>query len=467
MIGSGPNGLSAAILLARAGYAVTVHEAEETIGGGTRSAELTLPGFLHDVCSAVHPMAATSPCFEEFPLKQFGLEWIHPDAPLAHPLDDGTAIMLERSVDETCAGLGQDGPAYRKLFGPFVAKVESLFQQSLRPLRLPRNPFLMARFGLRAIRSARKLVDKWFTGERAKALFAGLAGHAILPLEKVLTSAPGLMLGVAAHAFGWPVAKGGSQKIADGLVAFLRTLGGEIRTGERVVSVDQLPPARSYLFDVAPRNLATICGERLPERYRRKLNQYRYGPAAFKVDWALDGPIPWKASDCARAATVHLGGAFDEIAAGEKAVWEGIHPERPFVLLAQQSLFDPSRAPAGKHTGWAYCHVPNGSAVDMTERIEAQVERFAPGFRQRILAKSVTTPSKFERNNANCIGGDIGGGVMDIWQAFARPVARFNPYSTPAQGIYLCSASTPPGPGVHGMCGYLAAQTTLRSVLSR
>ncbi|MBI1916680.1 MAG: NAD(P)/FAD-dependent oxidoreductase [Planctomycetes bacterium] len=466
VIGSGPNGLAAAITLARAGRSVVVLEAEPTAGGGTRSAELTLPGFVHDVCSAIHPLGVGSAFFRSVPLADHGLDWIHPAAPLAHPLDDGTAAILERSVEATAQGLGPDAVAYQRLMGPLVRSGVPLMDELLGPLRPPRHPLLMLRFGLRAIRSARGLADAWFKGPHARGLFAGIAAHSILPLEKMLTSAVGLMLGLAAHAVGWPLPRGGSQKISDALVSYLRSLGGEVVTGWRVESLAELPKARAFLFDVSPRNLARICGKRLPARYRRQLERFRHGPAVFKLDWALDGPIPWKAASCARAATVHLGGTFEEIADAERAVWKGEHPQRPYVLVAQQSLFDPTRAPAGKHTGWGYCHVPNGSTVDMTEAIEGQMERFAPGFRDRILARSVWRPVDFERRNANYIGGDITGGVMDLWQIFTRPAPRLVPYTTPASNVFLCSASTPPGPGVHGMCGYFAARAALRTVLA-
>jgi phytoene dehydrogenase-like protein len=458
VVGSGPNGLAAAITLARAGRSVLVLEAEDVLGGGLRSAELTRPGFIHDRCATIFPFGVASPFFNSLPLGD------HPPAPLAHPLDDGSAVMLEQSVDETARGLAADAAAYRRLMGPLVAWAEALFGDVLAPFHLPRHPLLLARFGLRAVYSARGLARRWFQGKRARALLAGLAGHAILPLGRPLSAAVAVVLAVAGHAAGWPVARGGSGQVAAALASYLRSQGGQIVTGRRVCSLGELPRTRAILFDVAPRSLLAIGGERFPAGYCRALRRYRHGPGVCKVDWALDGPIPWQAGECARAATVHLGGTFEEIAAAELAVWKGEHPERPFVLLAQQSLFDPTRAPAGQHTGWAYCHVPSGSTFDMTARIEAQVERFAPGFRDRILARHITTPGDLERHNANLVGGDISGGVMDLGQLFTRPAARLDPYSTPAKGIYLCSASTPPGPGVHGMCGYFAARSALRQV---
>jgi phytoene dehydrogenase-like protein len=466
VIGSGPNGLAAAITIARRERSVLVLEAEPSVGGGARSAELTLPGFVHDICSAIHPLGVASPFFRSVPLAEHGLEWVHPPAALAHPLDDGTAAVLELSLEETGETLGPDADAYRRLMGPLVARAEAILLEVLGPLRLPRHPFALALFGLRAVRSARGLARAWFQGEHARALFAGMAAHSILPLEQALTAAVGLMLGIAGHAVGWPLPRRGSQRIAEALTAHLKSLGGEVITGWRVRSLAELPPARAYLFDTAPRDLARIGGDRLPNGFRRKLERFRHGPGAFKLDWALDGPIPWLAPRCSLAATVHLGGTFEEIAAGERAVWRGEHPGRPYVLVAQQSLFDPSRAPNGKHTGWAYCHVPGGSTVDMTGAIERQVERFAPGFRDLILARSVLSPADFERYNPNYVGGDISGGVMDLRQLFTRPTARLVPYSTPAREIFLCSASTPPGGGVHGMCGVFAARAALRTALA-
>ncbi|MEK7407968.1 MAG: NAD(P)/FAD-dependent oxidoreductase [Acidobacteriota bacterium] len=461
IIGSGPNGLAAAIALARAGRSVIVFEAEETVGGGARTAPLTLPGFLHDVCSAVHPLAVASPFFRTLPLREHGLEWIHPLAALAHPFDDGPPALLERSVAATAATLGEDAAAYRRLMDRLVSNWGRLESAILGPLRLPRHPLALARFGLFAVRPAAGLARSLFKGGRAQALFAGLAAHGMMPLENALTAGFALVLGTAGHAAGWPLPRGGAQAIADALASYLRSLGGEIVTGVRVRSVDDLPPARAILCDLSPAPLLRVAGHRFPRGYWRKLRRYRYGLAAFKVDWALNGPIPWRAAECRRAATVHLGGSLEEIAASERAAWEGRLPERPFVLLAQPSLFDPARAPAGTHTAWAYCHVPNGSTFDMLERIERQVERFAPGFRDRVLARNVMPPAALEQHNPNFVGGDISAGMTDLRQFFARPTWRL--YSTPDPAIYICSAATPPGPGVHGMCGWFAAQAVLRS----
>ncbi len=463
VVGSGPNGLAAAITLAQAGCSVLVLEARDTVGGGARSAELTLPGFIHDVCSAIHPLGVASPFFRALPLAQYGLEWVYPPAELAHPLDDGTAVLVERSVEATAAQLGPDARAYRQIMTPLVADCDKLLDELLGPLRFPRHPLALARFGLQALFPASLFSRMAFRGERARAVFAGVAAHSIMPSEWPATAAFGLMLTMLAHAVGWPVARGGSQKIADALAAYLRSLGGQISVGRTVESIDDLPPARMVLLEVTPRQILKLAGHRLPPGYRRRLEGYRYGPGVFKVDLALDGPIPWKAADCARAATVHVGGTLQEIAASERAVWRGEHSAQPFVLVAQQSLFDPSRAPEGKHTAWAYCHVPNGSTVDMGDHIEAQIERFAPGFRDRILARSTRTAVQMEQYNATYVGGDINGGVQDLRQLFTRPVARWTPYSTPAKGLFLCSSSTPPGGGVHGMCGYHAARAALRA----
>jgi len=460
IIGSGPNGLAAAITLAQAGQSVLVLEAEPTIGGGMRSAEVTLPGFTHDLCAAVVPLALASPFFRTLPLAQNGLAFIQPDAPLAHPLDDGTAVIVERSVEQTAAGLGPDGASYARLFGPLArdwAKLEPLL---LGALRFPKHPVIAARFGLDALRSASSVAKSKFRGVRARALFAGLAAHSILPLEDSPSAAFGLILGILAHAVGWPIVRGGTQNLADGLAAHLRSLGGEIRTDARVASIDELPPNSTVFCDVSPRALATIAGSRFTPGFRAALERYRYAPGVCKVDWALDAPIPWKAPECARAGTVHVGGTLEEIAKSERDAWNGVESPAPFVLLVQPTLFDPSRAPAGKHTAWGYCHVPNGSTKDMSGAIEAQIERFAPGFRERILQRSVMLPSDLEQHNANLVGGDVEGGAVTLSQLFTRPTWRL--YATTDRRIYICSASTPPGGGVHGLCGHLAAKRALR-----
>jgi phytoene dehydrogenase-like protein len=462
VVGAGPNGLAAAITLAQAGRSVVVYEARETIGGGCRSAELTLPGFVHDVCSAIHPLGAASPFFRTLPLEQHGLEWVHSPAPLAHPFDDGTAAVLERSVEATAAALGEDGDAYRGLFNPLLRDWELITEIFLGPLRPTIQVLGLSGFVLRAVRSASGLAQSTFTTARARALLAGISAHAMLPLDQVPSASFGLMLALAGHAVGWPMPRGGSQRLADALASYLRSLGGEIRTGEEVRTLDHLPPARAILCDVTPRQLLRLAGDRLSAAYQRRLSRFRYGPGVFKLDLALAGPIPWRAAECARAATVHLGGTLDEMAVSERAVWRGQVAERPYVLLAQQSLFDDTRAPAGKHAVWAYCHVPSGSNLDMTERIEAQIERFAPGFRDRILARHSMTAVQMEQYNPNYIGGDIAGGVSDLWQLFTRPTIHPIPYATPDDKIFLCSSSTPPGAAVHGMCGYYAAQTVLR-----
>jgi phytoene dehydrogenase-like protein len=467
IVGSGPNGLAAAIVLAQAGRSVLVVEAKETIGGGTRSQELTLPGFVHDICSAIHPYGLCSPFLRQLPLEQYGLEWIQPSAPLAHPLDDGTAVLLERSIEATGATMGCDAEAYVKLMRPLIAHWDAIVQAFLGPLRLAPllHPLALAPFGLSAIRSARSFAEHRFRGDRARAIFAGASAHSIMPLERSPSAAAGLVLCMMGHVVGWPLARGGSQQIANALAAYLGSLGGEIVTGREVKNIDDLPASRAVLCDVTPRQLLSIAGHRLSDGYKRSLQRFRYGPGVFKIDYALDGPIPWKAQECLRAATVHVGGTLEEVAAAERQVWQGVTPEKPFVLLAQQSLFDPTRAPAGKQTVWAYCHVPNGSTVDMTERIEAQIERFAPGFRERILARHSINAVEFEHYNANYVGGDINGGIQDLWQLFTRPAIRPVPYTTPARNIFICSSSTPPGGGVHGLCGYFAAQAALRTGL--
>jgi phytoene dehydrogenase-like protein len=462
VVGSGPNGLAAGIALAEAGRSVTVLEGADRLGGGCRSEELTLPGFVHDTCSTVHSLALASPFLSTLPLAEHGLELVHPSAPLAHPLDDGSAVMLERSVDETARGLGADAAAYRRLFGPLVLSADELFGQILGPLRPPRHPLVMARFGAGALRSASGLARSRFTGERARALFAGCAAHSMLSLTTPASAAFGMVLAVTAHRVGWPVARGGSQRLVDALASHLRSLGGEIQTARWVESLDEVEAHTPVLLDVTPRQLLRLAGARLPAGYRRRLGRYRYGPGVFKLDWALEAPIPWSAAEVLRAGTVHLAGTLDEIVASEEAAVRGRHADRPFVLLVQPTLFDPTRAPDGRHTAWAYCHVPQGSTRDMTEAIESQVERFAPGFRDLILGRSVMDSAEVERRNPNYVGGDINGGVQDLRQLFTRPVPRLDPYSTPLRGLYLCSSSTPPGGGVHGMCGYHAARSALR-----
>jgi phytoene dehydrogenase-like protein len=461
VVGSGPNGLAAAITLARAGRSAVVREAEPTVGGGTRSAALTLPEFTHDVCSAIHPLAIGSPFLRSLPLVEHGVRFLHPAIPVAHPFDDGTAVVLRRSVDDTADSLGADANAYRRTMGSLVDDWEKIVDVLLGPLRPTRHLVALARFGLLGVRSARGFAESVFAGERARALFAGLALHAMLPLEQPPTAAFGLLLGILGHAVGWPLVEGGSQRLADAMAAYLRSLGGEVITEARVDSLAELSPARTILLDLTPRQIVRIACDRLPESYRDRLGRYRYGPAAFKVDWALAGPVPWRAEECRSAGTVHVGGTFDEIAASERAVWRGECPERPAVLVAQQSLFDPTRAPPGQHTLWAYCHVPNGSTVDMTERIEAQIDRFAPGFRDLILARHVMSPAALEQYNPNYVGGDINSGVEDFRQLWTRPTLRLNPYTTPVPGLYLCSSATPPGGGVHGSCGYWAARAAL------
>jgi len=467
VVGAGPNGLAAAVVLAQAGRSVLIIEANERIGGGARTTELTLPGYRHDVCSAIHPMAAASPLFQTLPLSDFGLEWIAPPAPLAHPLNDGTAAMLEASLDATATAFGGDAAVYRKLFAPLIRDHAHLLPGLLGPLRVPEHPLLLARFGMWALRSASSVADALFKTRHARALFAGCAAHSFLPFDRATSAAIGLVLMLVAHVRNWPFPRGGAEAIIRALGAYLEHLGGEVETGRAIHSIDELPRARAMLFDLTPSQLIQICGDRLPSGYRRRLAHYRYGPGIFKLDWALDGPIPWRAESCARAGTVHLGGSFEEIAAAESAIWRGIHPEKPYVLVAQHSLFDDARAPSGKHTGWAYCHVPHASTQDMTAAIEAQVERFAPGFRDRILARHQMSTRELQSYNHNYVGGDITGGVTDLGQLFSRPVARLVPYATPAKGIYICSSSTPPGAGVHGMCGYFAARAALRREFSQ
>jgi phytoene dehydrogenase-like protein len=462
VVGSGPNGLAAAIALAQAGRSVTVVEADDEIGGGTRSADLTLPGFTHDVCSAIHPLVLASPFFSTLPLAEHGLELVHPEFPLAQPLDGGDAVLLSRSVDETADRLGVDARGYRRLMGSLVEHADALIPELLGPFRIPRHPFALAGFGLKGLRSIVRLAHAYVPGERGSALLGGMAAHSMLSLRKIPTGAVALVLGMLAHAVGWPAARGGSRAITDALAGYLRSIGGAIVNGRPVGSVAEFPRARAIICDVTPRQLIELAGPELPARYRKALGRYRYGSGVFKIDWALDGPIPWTAQACAGAGTVHLGGTLQEMVAAEDEVISGRHPDRPYVLLAQQSMFDPSRAPAGKHTAWAYCHVPSGSTTDMTTAIEGQLERFAPGFRDRVLARSTINAKALEGYNQNYVGGDINGGVQDIWQHFSRPVARVNPYTTPNRRIFICSSSTPPGGGVHGMGGYFAARAALK-----
>jgi phytoene dehydrogenase-like protein len=464
VVGAGPNGLSAAITLARAGRSVVVYEALDSVGGGAASAELTLPGFVHDTCSAVHPFAVASPFWHTLPLGDFGLRWITPPAQVAHPLDDRPAAIAWQSLDRTADALDDDAERYRAVFAGIVRDWPQLVDAVLGPMRIPQHPLALARFGTRALRPAAALVTRMFAGEPARALLAGMAAHTMLPLERFPSGAVALIFATLAHTGGWPFPAGGAQRLSDALAGLLRSLGGQIITGARVENVDALPPARAILCDLSPRPLLRIAGHRLGARFRLRLARYRYGMGAFKVDWALDAPIPWRDERVASAGTVHIGGSLAEIAASERDAWNGRDSDRPFVLLAQPTLFDPSRAPAGRHTAWAYCHVPHGSGTDMLARIEAQIERFAPGFRERVLARHVTTPADLERRNPNLVGGDIGMGVLDWRQLFTRPTWRL--YATPARHIYLCSASTPPGVGVHGMCGYFAAQAALDGPLA-
>jgi phytoene dehydrogenase-like protein len=468
VVGSGPNGLTAAVVLARRGWRVLVLEANAQAGGGTRTAELTRPGFRHDTCSAIHPLAAGSPVFAELGLERYGLRWIHPPTPVAHPLDGNQAATLERDLEATAAGLAVSGSAadartYRALMRPLARSWPALAHEVLGPpLHRPHRPLLLARFGLRSLTPAASLARRRFSGEPARALWAGLAAHSGLPLESRLSSAAAALLGAAGHAVGWPLAEGGSQRIADALIAALREHGGEVATGERVDDVSDLPRSRTVILDLTPREVLRVAGARLPEGYRRRLQRYRYGPGAFKIDYALSAPIPWRSEACARAGTVHLGGTLEEVAASERAAAAGRAAEAPFVLLAQPSRFDPGRAPAGKHVAWAYCHVPNGSTADMTTRIEAQIERFAPGFALTVLARSTMAAPALEAYNANYVGGDIGGGTLDLRQWLARPAPRLDPYATPDPQLFLCSSATPPGGGVHGMAGYHAARSVLR-----
>ena len=466
IVGSGPNGLTAAAVLARAGLSVEVFEARETIGGGCRTASLTLPGYRHDVCGAIHPMGVVSPIFRRLQIEQHGVTWTSAAVPLAHPFDDGTAAVLSRRLDDMASTLGRDGRAWARMFEPFVSRHEAFFSDILRPVRVPRHPWLMARFGLLGLRSCRA-VEGRFSGRAARALLAGNAAHSMLPLTAAGSASFGLVLAVAGHALDWPAVRGGSQAVVDALAQIVQANGGVIHTSTPIRTLADVPASRAVLFDVTPRQLAEIAGDALSPSYRAQLQRFTYGPGVFKIDYALSGPIPWKAAACADAATVHLGGTSDEIARSEAAVASGRPPDAPFVLVAQQSHVDPTRAPRGRHTGWAYCHVPHGSHADMTSRIEDQIERFAPGFRDLVLARHVMTPTRLEQHNPNMIGGDIGGGANTLGQFLLRPVARWNPYTTSNPRLFIGSSSTPPGGGVHGMCGYWAASTLMRRVFGR
>ena len=464
VIGSGPNGLAAGIAMQLAGLRTLLIEGEETIGGGMRSAALTLPGFTHDICSAVHPMAAASPFFSRLPLDRHGLEFIHPRYAAGHPFDDGSATLLLHSVEEMAASLGSDGEDYNRLLGPLVRDWGLIQDAVLGPLRVSSHPLVMANFGRRALLSASRFAGKFFHTEKARGFFGGMAAHSMLPFSFLTSAAIGLTLLIQGHLKGWPLIKGGTQELANALGSYFISLGGEIRTGFRVRSLDQIPDSRVLLLDLTPRQILRLAGERLSPFYKAQLNRYRYGMGVFKVDWALDAPIPFTAPGCREAGTVHLGGSFEEIAAGEQMTFEGRHPEKPFVLLAQPTVIDPGRAPAGKHTAWAYCHVPPGSDRDMREAIERQVERFAPGFRERVLSCHTLNARQMEQYNPNYVGGDINGGIQDIFQLFTRPALRLSPYRSSARGIYICSASTPPGGGVHGMCGFHAAKRAMRDI---
>ncbi|MCI4671005.1 MAG: NAD(P)/FAD-dependent oxidoreductase [Bacteroidia bacterium] len=462
IIGSGPNGLSAGIFLAQKGLKVLIIEAKETAGGGMRTAELTLEGFRHDICSAVHPMGYLSPYLKELQLENHGLEWIFPEVSVAHPLDGEDAVILSQSVEETAAGLGLDQRTYKRLMKPLADHIDWLLEDSLKPLGIPKHPLFLANFGMKAALPAQFFARWFFKEKRAKALFAGCAGHSVLPFDKMFTAALGLVFQACGHAVDWPVAKGGSQAIADAMLNCFTNAGGEIIYSQKINQFKELPPAKAYFFDTDPLQLVSIAEKELPENYKKRLRRYNYGMGTFKIDYALSEPIPWKDPNCLKASTIHLGGSLEEISLSEKRAWKGEYNEKPYIILAQQSQFDPARSPEGKHSCWAYCHLPLNSERDMSQEIEDQIERFAPGFKEVILAKSSTGPKAFHAYNPNYWGGAVTGGSADISQLFTRPVARWNPYSTPDPRIFICSASTPPGGGVHGMCGYWAAKSAMK-----
>lgn len=462
IVGSGPNGLTAAITLAQKGYRVIVYEASDTPGGGVRSKELTLPGYSHDVCSTVYPLGVGSPVLKTFPLEKFGLQWIYPDFEMAHPFDDGTAAVLHKSVEKTALSLGKDYASYNKWMTRLLEDWDDIVNRVLGPLKIPEHPVKMSRFGIYALQSAHSFSKRYFRGNKGRGFFSGLAAHSILDLDEPATAAIGLVLAIMGHSEGWPIPKGGAQKLTDALVGYLKSLNGEVVVEHKINSVADLPPARVILFDLTPKQLLQITGNEFSAGYRKELEKYRYGSGVFKLDWALNEPIPFEAKVCRKAGTVHLGGTMEEIVSSEKSIRNGGYPERPFVLLTQPTQFDPLRAPKGKHIAWAYCHVPNGSTKDMTNVIEDQIERFAPGFKDTIIKRHKMNAVDFQNYNANYIGGDINGGLQDIKQLFTRPVKKWDPYQTAVKNWFICSSSTPPGGGVHGMCGYHAAQSALK-----
>ncbi len=467
IVGSGPNGLAAAITLAHSGLSVLVVEGNRQTGGGMRTTELIQPGFIHDICSAVHPLAFSSPFFKKYVNRSPELEWIHPPAVLAHPLENEPAVLQYTDLAETQKFLGEDAENYRRIMKPLIRKWNNILPQILAPVKWPRHPLSLFSFGILAIQSASGFSFRHFKRQRAKALFSGMAAHSMLPLDKKISAAAGLVLTILGHTGGWPIVRGGSQKINDRLVKIFQSYGGEFITGQFIESLNQLPESRAVIFDTSPRQMENIVGERFSGRYREQVKRFRYGPGVFKMDWALNEPVPFTDRQCHEAATVHIGGSLDEISASEELVWQGKHPENPFVILVQPTLFDPSRAPSGKHVAWAYCHVPGGSSVDMTGPVENQIERFAPGFRETIIGRHTMNSVDMENYNPNYIGGDINGGIQDWQQLFFRPAVRWNPYTTPDPGIFICSSSTPPGGGVHGMGGYNAARTVLKNIFSK